>query len=91
MAEKTLCDIILLENKTGVRCAFIRKPVAANEPAVFRMAVVPETKTLWLRVIGGTGWTRIEHSGFLREHPFPGRSEELREKQTRGAQLLRGS
>ncbi len=38
---------------------------AMNELTVFQMVVVPETKTLWLQVVGGSGWTRIELSGFL--------------------------
>ncbi len=40
---------------------------ATDELTVFQMVVVPETETLWLRVIGGKGWTQIELSGFLQE------------------------
>ena len=36
---------------------------AMNELTVFQM--VPETNMLWLRVIGGSGWTQIDLSGFL--------------------------
>ena len=38
---------------------------AMNELTVFQMVVVPETKMLWLRVVGGSGWTQINLSGFL--------------------------
>ena len=38
---------------------------AMNELTVFQMVVVPESKNLWIRVIGGSGWTQIDLSGFL--------------------------
>ena len=38
---------------------------AMNELTVFQMVVVPETKNLWLQVVGGAGWTHIDLSGFL--------------------------
>ena len=38
---------------------------AMNELTVFQMVVVPESKDLWIRVIGGAGWTQIDLSGFL--------------------------
>ena len=38
---------------------------AMNELTVFQMVMVPETGMLWLRVIGGAGWTQIDLSGFL--------------------------
>ena len=38
---------------------------AQNEMTVYQMVVVPETKTMWIRVIGGAGWTQIDLSGFL--------------------------
>lgn len=38
---------------------------AMNENTVYQMVVTPETLTLWLRVIGGTDWLRIELSEFL--------------------------
>ena len=40
---------------------------AMNELTVFQMVMVPETGMLWLRVIGRTGWTQIDLSGFLHE------------------------
>ena len=38
---------------------------AMNGNTVYQMVVTPETLTLWLRVIGGTDWLRIELSEFL--------------------------
>ena len=38
---------------------------AMNELTVFQMVMVPETGILWLRVIGGDGWTQIDLSSFL--------------------------
>ena len=38
---------------------------ATMDLTVFQMVVVPETRTVWLRVIGGSGWTRIELTGFF--------------------------
>ena len=38
---------------------------AMDELTVFQMVVVPESRILWLRVIGGSGWTQIDLSGFL--------------------------
>ena len=38
---------------------------AQNKLTVYQMVVVPETKTMWIRVIGGAGWTQIDLSGFL--------------------------
>lgn len=38
---------------------------AVNELTVFQMVMVPETSMLWLRIIGGAGWTQIDLSGFL--------------------------
>ena len=38
---------------------------AMNELTVFQMVVVPESRDLWIRVIGGSGWTQIGLSGFL--------------------------
>ena len=38
---------------------------AMNELTVFQMVVIPESKNLWIRVIGGSGWTQIDLSGFL--------------------------
>ena len=40
---------------------------AQNELTVYQLVVVPETLTLWLRVIGGTDWIRIDLAGFLLE------------------------
>ena len=39
---------------------------AMNELTVFQMVVIPESKNLWIRVIGGSGWTQVDLSGFLR-------------------------
>jgi hypothetical protein len=38
---------------------------AQNELTVYQMVVVPETRMMWLRVIGGADWTQIDLSGFL--------------------------
>lgn len=38
---------------------------AQNELTVYQMVAVPETRMLWLRVIGGDDWTQIDLSGFL--------------------------
>ena len=38
---------------------------AMNELTVFQMVVVPESKQLWIRVIGGSGWAPIDLSGYL--------------------------
>ena len=38
---------------------------AQSDLTVYQMVVVPETKTMWIRVVGGAGWTQIELSGFL--------------------------
>lgn len=38
---------------------------AMNPMTVYQMVVTPETQTLWLRVIGGSDWLRIELSEFL--------------------------
>ena len=38
---------------------------AQNELTVYQMVVVPETGTLWLRIIGGADWTQIDLAGFL--------------------------
>ena len=38
---------------------------ARNELTVYQMVVVPETRMLWLRIIGGADWTQIDLSGFL--------------------------
>ena len=38
---------------------------AMNELTVFQMVMIPETRILWLRVIGGADWTQIDLSGFL--------------------------
>lgn len=38
---------------------------AMNELTVFQMVMIPEKSTLWLRVIGGGGWTQIDLSSFL--------------------------
>ena len=38
-----------------------------DELTVFQMVMVPETGILWLRVIGGAGWTQIDLSSFLHD------------------------
>jgi len=47
----------------------IKTPIAEggamNEMTVYQMVVVPETKTLCLRVVGGADWLQIDLSGFL--------------------------
>ena len=39
---------------------------AMNELTVYQMVVVPQTQTLWLRVIGRSDWVEIDLAGFLR-------------------------
>lgn len=38
---------------------------AAIDLTVYQMVVIPETQMLWLNVIGGSGWTKVDLSGFL--------------------------
>ena len=38
---------------------------AMNELTVYQMVVIPETKTLWLRVTGASDWLQIDLSRFL--------------------------
>ncbi len=38
---------------------------AMNNMTVYQILVTPETKTIWLRVIGGEGWLKIDLSEFL--------------------------
>ena len=38
---------------------------AAIDLTVYQMVVIPETQMLWLNVIGGSGWTQVDLSGFL--------------------------
>ena len=38
---------------------------AMDELTVYQMVVIPESRELWVRVIGGAGWVRIDLSGFL--------------------------
>ena len=38
---------------------------AQNALTVYQIVAVPETRMLWLRVIGGADWTQIDLSGFL--------------------------
>ncbi len=38
---------------------------AMNQLTVYQMVVIPETRMLWMRVIGGAGWLQIDLSGFL--------------------------
>ncbi len=49
-----------------ITAATIEEGGAMNELTVFQMVLIPETGMLWLRVIGGAGWTQIDLSGFLR-------------------------
>ena len=44
----------------------LEKGGAQNELTVYQIVAVPETKMLWLRVIGGAGWTQIDLTGFLK-------------------------
>ena len=39
---------------------------AQNELTVYQIVAVPETKVIWLRVIGGANWTQIDLAGFLK-------------------------
>ena len=43
----------------------LEKGGAQNELTVFQIVAVPETRMMWLRVIGGADWTQIDLSGFL--------------------------
>lgn len=38
---------------------------ARSDLTVYQLVVVPESKTLWLKVIGGSDWLRIDLAGFL--------------------------
>ena len=38
---------------------------AAIDLTVYQMVVISETQMLWLNVIGGSGWTQVDLSGFL--------------------------
>lgn len=38
---------------------------AQNELTVYQIVAVPETRDIWLRVIGGTDWIQIHLAGFL--------------------------
>lgn len=39
---------------------------AKNELTVYQMVVVPEKKTLWLQITGGSEWTRIDLDSFFK-------------------------
>ena len=43
----------------------VEKGGAMNELTMYQIVVVPETKMLWLQVVGGPEWTQIDLSGFL--------------------------
>ncbi len=64
-------DILVRLIAWGVLLEIIGTPPeeggTAMDLTVFRMVAVPETGTLWLRVVGGYGWTRIGPAGFLRQ------------------------
>ena len=66
--------ITLCENSKGMIDAkrmreIIETPVenggAMNELTMYQIVMIPETKMLWLQVIGGPEWTQIDLSGFL--------------------------
>ena len=40
---------------------------AMNKLTVYQLAVEPETLTLWLQIVGGSAWTRIDLKSFLCE------------------------
>ena len=65
----TLCETIRGKIDDRAMLEIIGTPQvdggAMNELTVFQMVMVPETSMLWLRVIGGAGWTQIDLSGFL--------------------------
>lgn len=44
--------------------ALLKDDVAVT---VCQMVVVPRDLTLWLRVVGGTGWVRVDMARFLTE------------------------
>ena len=64
-----LCEAARGKIDAGKMLEIIETPLeeggAAMGLTVYQMVVVPETRTLWLRVVGGSGWTRIELAGFL--------------------------
>ena len=64
-----LCEAAKGKIDAGRMLEIIETPLeeggAAMDLTVFQMVVVPETRTLWLRVVGGSGLTRIELKGFL--------------------------
>ena len=43
----------------------VEKGGAMNELTMYQLVMVPETKMLWLQVVGGPEWTQIDLSGFL--------------------------
>ena len=66
--------ITLCENFKGMIDArqmreIIETPVenggATNELTMYQIVMIPETKMLWLQVVGGSEWTQIDLSGFL--------------------------
>ena len=66
--------ITLCENAKGMTDARIMQEIietpfesggAMNELTMYQIVVIPETKMLWLNVVGGSGWTQIDLSGFL--------------------------
>ena len=38
---------------------------AMNDMTMYEIVIIPETRMLWLQVIGGSEWTQIDLSGFL--------------------------
>jgi len=43
----------------------VKKGGAMNELTMYQIVIIPETKMLWLQIVGGSKWTQIDLSGFL--------------------------
>lgn len=66
-----LCETAQEQIDESVMLDIIGTPLeeggAMNELTVFQMVMVPDAGMLWLRVIGGAGWTQINLSAFLQD------------------------
>ncbi|MBR5109629.1 MAG: alpha/beta hydrolase [Clostridia bacterium] len=64
-----LCEAAKGQIDAQTMMGIIETPIeeggAQNALTVYQMVAVPETRMVWLRVIGGTDWIQINLSGFL--------------------------
>ena len=64
-----LCEAARGRIDDGAMLKIIETPLkdggAMNELTVFQMVMVPQRGMLWLRVIGGAGWTQIDLYSYL--------------------------